>query len=445
MKRSVTERMVRWRSDPLRKALLVTGARQVGKTFAVREFIEGNYDTHVEINFVETPQAKAIFEGNLDAATIIANLTAFSGKPLKPGRSAVFLDEIQECPRARSAIKFLVEDGRFDYIESGSLLGVLYRDVPSLPVGFENVVRMYPLGLREFLVALGLQPEVFELLADCFEERREVPAAIHERVLRMTRLYLACGGMPAAVDQLVHTQDLALVLETQRDITGLYRLDIARYANNKPHVKAIFDAMPSEIMGANKRFTLRDLAPSARMQRYESDFMWLVDAGVALPCYNVRAPQLPLALNEQHSLFKLYPNDVGLLGAMLESSVQFELVQGDAGVNNGALLETFAAQELVANGFNLRYFDKAKYGEVDFVVLRDGKAAPIEVKSGKGYHRHKALDNVMAVDEWGIDEALVFCPANVETVGHVTYLPWYMLMFCTPAERESLKVTWDAA
>ncbi len=440
--RSVGDKITRWFEDSSHKALLVTGARQVGKTYAVREFVSTHYESVLEINFVETPQAKAIFEGNLDARTLVANLTAFSGRPLVPGASAVFLDEVQECPRARTAIKFLVDDGRFDYIESGSLLGVLYRDVPSLPVGYENVVRMVPLSLQEFFVALGVQPETFALLEDCYERRREVPSAVHERMLRLTRLYLACGGMPAAVDQLVRTQDLARVLSVQRDIVELYRLDIARYAPNKPHVKAIFDAMPSEIMGTNKRFTLRSLAPTARMERYASDFMWVVDAGVALPCYNVRAPQVPLTLNEQHNLFKLYPCDVGLLGAMFEQSVQFQLVQGDAGVNNGALLETLAAQELVANGYDLRYFDKSKYGEVDFVLPHGSSVLPVEIKSGESYRRHKSLNNVMGVSEWGIGEGLVFCQGNVQVDRSICYLPWYMLMFCKANNEEPLLVSW---
>ncbi len=442
LQRTITTELERWYEDPTRKALLVTGARQVGKTFAIRAFAKEHYETFLEINFIESPQAKAIFDGELDANTLIANITAFSGMPLTPGKTAVFFDEIQECPRARTAIKFLVDDGRFDYIESGSLLGVLYRDVPSLPVGYENIVKMYPLSLREFFKALGVQPETLELLEECYAKRREVPDAIHERMMRMTRLYLASGGMPAAVDQLVKTQDLARVLATQRDIVDLYRQDISRYAPNKPHVKAIFDAMPSEIVGTNKRFTLRDLAPSARMERYASDFMWLVDAGVALPCYNVRAPQIPLALNEQRSLFKLYPCDVGLLGAMLEQPVQFELVQGDAGINNGALLETLVAQELVANGYDLRYFDKSKYGEVDFMVPHGPKALPIEVKSGSDYRKHKALSNVLDVEEWGIDEALVFCQGNVQEEGAICYMPWYMLMFCKRGEGAPLMVSW---
>ncbi len=215
--RSIEDELTRWYEDPSHKALLVTGARQVGKTFAVREFMKEHYDTALEINFVETPQAKAIFEGNLDANTLIANITAFSGVPLVQGKSLVFFDEIQECPRARTAIKFLVDDGRFDYIESGSLLGVLYHDVPSLPVGYENVMRMYPLSLREFFVALGVQAETLDLLEDCHRRRTTVPTAIHERMLRLTRLYLACGGMPAAVDRLVQTQDLASVLAVLRD------------------------------------------------------------------------------------------------------------------------------------------------------------------------------------------------------------------------------------
>lgn len=440
--RSVTEDLARWHDDPSHRALLVTGARQVGKTYAIREFIEARYNTTLEINFVETPGAKAIFDGDLDAPTLIANLTAFSGKPLEPGATAVFLDEIQECPRARTAIKFLVDDGRFDYIESGSLLGVLCHEVPSLPVGYEHIVRMFPLNMHEFFVALGVQPQTFEVLRECYDRRCEVPPAIHARMVRLTRLYLACGGMPAAVTQLVQTQDLARVLAMQRDIVELYRQDIARHAPNKPHVKAIFGAMPSEIIGSNKRFTLRDLAPTARMERYASDFMWLVDAGVALPCYNVRAPQVPLALNEQHSLFKLYPCDVGLLGAMLEQSVQFELVQGDAGVNNGALLETLAAQELVANGYDLRYFGKSRYGEVDFVLPSGSRALPVEMKAGANYRRHKALDNILGVDEWGINEALVFCPENLQAEGAVSYLPWYMLMFCKPEGGGPLMVTW---
>lgn len=341
------------------------------------------------LDFVQNPQAKAIFDGGLDPQTLIMNITAFSGKSLTFGTSVVVPDEIQECPRARTAIKHLVDDGRFDYIESGSLLDALYHNVASLPVGYENVVRMVPLSLREFFVALGVQPETLEILEECYEQRREVPPAIHERMLQLTRLYLVCGGMPAAVDQLVTTQDFARVLSAQHDVVERCRLDIARYAHNKGHVKAVFDAMPSEIAGANKRFILRDIAPAARMERYASDFTWLVDARVTLPCYNVYAPQAPLVLNEQHDLFKLYPPDVGLLVAIIKQPIQFELLQGDAGINNGAILETFAAQQLVANGYDLRYFGKSTYGEIDFVLPHGLSTLAVEIKPGESHRRHK--------------------------------------------------------
>ena len=432
LKRRITEEFERWFATPDHRALLVTGARQVGKTFAIREFCSARYESVLEINFAETPSARAIFEGDLDADALIANLTAFSRVPLVPGKSVVFLDEIQECPRARAAIKFLVDDGRFDYIESGSLLGVLYHDVPSLPVGYEHMLRMYPLDLREFLVACDVQPETLALLESCFAEGREVPSAVHERIMRLTRLYLAVGGMPAVVERFAMTSDLAQSLAVQRDILELYRLDVAKYAPNKPHVRMIFDAVASELGKANKRFKLRSLSPSARMERYESDFMWLVDAGVTLPCYNVRAPEPSLALNEQRNLFKLYLCDVGLLGAMLEVPVQFELVSGDAGVNHGSILESFVAQELAAHGFALRYFDKSRYGEVDFVLPSRDAALPVEVKSGADYRRHKALDNVLAVGEWGIDRSIVLCPHNVEHAEKSLYLPWYMVMFLHP-------------
>ena len=440
LERSITKNLESWYAEPQRKALMVAGARQVGKTYSVREFAAAHYRIVLEINFAETPSAKAIFNGDLDAETLIANLTAFSQMPLVPGETLVFLDEIQECPNARAAMKFLVEDGRFDYIESGSLLGVLYKNVPSLPVGYEHAIRMFPLTLQELFRALGVQDETLALVEECFTGRNPVPPAIHERLVRLTRLYFAVGGMPDAVERFVQTSDLAQVMSIQKGITGLYRQDISKYASNKPHVKSIFDAIPGELSARNKRFVLTDLAPTARMERYASDFMWLADAGVALPCYNTRALERPLAINEQHSLFKLFLCDVGLLGSMFEEPVQRELVMGDPSVNEGSILENMAAQELSANGFHLRYFDKSKYGEIDFAVTVGDSVVPVEMKSGSDYTKHKALDNVMAVSEWGIGEGIVFCRENVSRNGRVTYLPWYMLPFLRPLEPVSFVV-----
>ena len=442
LRRIAYDELVRWKERVDHRALLIDGPRQVGKTFIVREFARRHYATFVEINFIETPEAIGIFEGNLDAATLIPLLSAFAATPLKPGSTLVFLDEVQECPRARTAIKFLVDDGRFDYIESGSLLGVNYKEPPSLPVGYEELLRMYPLTFQEFCWALDVQPEVLATARDCFERQCAVPEPIHERLMRLFGYYLIVGGMPAAVAAFASTRYLARVLKVQRDILVLYRQDIARYARNKMHVRGIFDAIPSELSRKNKRFKLSDLSRTARTERYESDFLWLAEAGVALPCYNVSELVVPLTLNVQHSVFKLFLCDTGLLTAMMADGTQFKILQGDLSVNWGAALENAFAQMLTANGFDALYYEKAKHGEIDFVVQKGGKVVPIEAKSGRIFRAHASLDSILRVQEWGLDFAYVFCRENVavevkqpegrDVECPIAYLPWYMMAFLAP-------------
>ena len=429
IKRSLSKQLEAWKERKDHKALLIDGARQVGKTFAVREFARSHYEVFLEVNFIEMPGAKAIFEGDLDASTVIMGLTAYSGVPLVPGKTLIFFDEIQECPRARTAIKFLVDDGRFDYMESGSLLGVTYQHVDSLPIGYEEELRVYPLTFAEFALALGVQPDVLREARCACESGSPVPQAIHERLLRAFRIYMAVGGMPAAVQTFMDTSDLVHVLEVQRSILTLYRQDASKYAPNKAHVNAIFDAIPAQLDKKNRRFKLTDLAKSARMERYESDFMWLADAGIALPCYNVSAPTVPLQINKQHSLFKLFLCDCGLLSAASVGAVQFDLIQGNLSINQGSFLENVLAQELVANGFSLFYFDKAKIGEVDFVLQRGSAVLPLEAKSGADFKSHRALDNLMRIDEWGVEQAVVLCGGNVSSGEGITYLPWYAVSF----------------
>lgn len=442
LKRTAYKELERWKARPGHRALLVDGARQVGKTYLVRAFAERHYSTFVEINFIETPAAAEIFAGNLDADTIIPLLSAFANVSLEPGSTLVFLDEIQECPRARTAIKFLVDDGRFDYIESGSLLGVSYKEPPSLPVGYEELLRMYPLSFEEFCWALGTEPSVLETARDCFARLCAVPPVIHERLMQLFGYYLVVGGMPAAVSAFAESRDLARVLKVQQDILVLYRQDIARYARNKMHVRAIFDAIPAELSKKNKRFKLADLSKTARTERYESDFLWLAEAGVALPCYNVSELVVPLSLSVQHSVFKLFLCDTGLLMAMLGDGAQFQILQGDLTLNWGAVLENACAQMLTANGFPTLYYEKAKHGEVDFVVQKGGKVVPIEAKSGRIFKAHASLDSVLRVQAWGLDFAYVFCRENVavevkQPEGRdiectVAYLPWYMVSFLEP-------------
>lgn len=430
LQRKAIGRFIQWKSAKDKKALLVTGARQIGKTCAIREFARSNYKNLLEINFIDTPSAIKIFDSDLNADTLIPALTAFSQKSLIPGETLIFFDEIQECPRARTAIKFLVEDGRFDYIESGSLLGVNYKEVPSYPVGFEEVYQMFPLDFEEFCWANGVQEETISYLKDCFDCKKTVNEAVHQKMLQLFRYFVIVGGMPAVVQSFVDSHDIAKSVQIQKDIIALYRQDITKYSkNDKNRIKDIFDRIPSELNSKNRRFSLADINSNARMNRYESSFMWLADAGVTLPCYNVKDLHLPLETNELRNLMKVFMNDTGLLCAMSIGNIQFDILQGNLEINMGSIIENLIAQELTSNGFKLRYFDRKNLGELDFLIQKNNKLIVLEIKSGKDYHHHAALQKILYNEEWKIQCAYVFCTGNTEIDGKTTYFPLYMIQF----------------
>lgn len=442
--RNFYNNLLKWKDNKNKKAMLVTGARQIGKTSLIRRFGKERYECFVELNFIELPKAKEIFKAGRDVESVIMGITALLGTSLIPGKTLIFFDEIQECPDARTAIKFLVEDGRFDYIESGSLLGVNSGETYSYPVGFEEIHRMFPMDLEEFALANGIPEDVLDHVRSSFEERKPVSSGVHEAMCRLFRLYVLTGGMPAVVQEFVSSHDIQKVVSQQRDILSLYRLDIAKYAGrDKTKVQDIFDSIPSQLDDKNRRFMLASINKAARYARYEDSFVWLRDAGVALPCYNVSAPSIPLRLNEQRTLFKLFMADTGLLCAAGMDGIQFSILNGDLSINMGSILENVFAQTFVANGFKLWYFNKQKYGELDFVLQPGRKCLPVEIKSGKDYRRHTALDNILSVGEWKFEEAIVFCMDNVSTDGKVTYLPWYMAMFLKTPQPESYIVDAD--
>ena len=430
LQRKAIGRFIQWKSAKDKKALLVTGARQIGKTCAIREFARSNYKSLLEINFIDTPSAIKIFDSDLNSDTLIPALTAFSQKSLIPGETLIFFDEIRECPRARTAIKFLVEDGRFDYIESGSLLGVNYKEVPSYPVGFEEVYQMFPLDFEEFCWANGVQEETIAYLKDCFDCKKTVNEAVHQKMLQLFRYFVIVGGMPAVVQSFVDSHDIAKSVQIQKDIIALYRQDITKYSkNDKNRIKDIFDRIPSELNSKNRRFSLADINPNARMNRYESSFMWLADAGVTLPCYNVKDLHLPLETNELRNLMKVFMNDTGLLCAMSIGNIQFDILQGNLEINMGSIIENIIAQELTSNGFKLRYFDRKNLGELDFLIQKNNELIVLEIKSGKNYHHHATLQKILYNEEWKIQSAYVFCIGNTEIDGKTTYFPLYMIQF----------------
>ena len=431
-----------------KRALLVTGARQVGKTFTIRKVGKACFEHFVEVNFVERPEALKLFEEAEGTQDLLLRLSAFTNRKLVPGKTLIFFDEVQECKEMVTAVKFLVEEGSYKYVMSGSLLGVELNDLRSVPVGYLDEMEMYPLDLEEFANALGISDDVIAHLRECFVQRKPVDAFIHGRMLDLVRHYLLIGGMPAVVQKYLDTNNLKSVLEQQRGIIRTYKRDITKYdAGHKLQIEEIYDLIPAELNAKNKRFTLKELGEKARYARYEGGLLWLNDAGVAIPTYNVEEPKVPLLLNKQRNLFKLFLNDVGLLAAMYGDNIQLRLLSGDNYINYGAVYENFVAQELNAHGFanghGLYYFNSKKQGELDFVIEYNGAVLPIEVKSGKNYERHRALSNVVKNEQYAVNQAFVFCQDNVSVREKAVYLPIYMLMFLDQPKLDDLIVKFD--
>ena len=428
-----------------RKALLITGARQVGKTYIIREVGKADFESFIEINFLEDETARTLIENAKNSADILLRISALTDQPLIPGKTLIFFDEVQECKEIVTAIKYLVDEGSYRYILSGSLLGVDLQGIRSMPVGYMDVFEMFPLDFEEFILANGVAQRVIDSLRDAYENQTPVDAFIHERMMELFRLYLIVGGMPSVVARYLATNNLQEVSQEQNAILTLYRQDIAKYdPNNKLYLEDIFTLIPSELNNKNKRFILKNLNENFKFSRYQNSFLWLKNAGVALPTFCVTEPTVPLTLNKSANLFKLFLSDVGLLAAMYMDGIQLKLLNREKDINFGSVYENAAAQELKAHGYDLYYFNSKKQGELDFVIERGGDVLPIEIKSGKDYQRHAALDNVMENRDYAIPTAFVFQNDNIRVDGRIVYLPIYMLMFLQKKELpESLIYTLD--
>lgn len=437
--RKIDRELLRFKETEQNKALLVTGARQVGKTFSIRHFGE-QFESFVEINFLENKQACAAFENATNSDDLLLRISVLTDAPLIPGKTLIFLDEVQECKEMVTAIKFLVEEGSYRYVLSGSLLGVDLKDIRSVPVGYMDILEMYPLDFEEFAYANRVSEKVMESLHHSFIEKKEVDGIIHQKMMELFRLYLIVGGMPAAVNRYLETNNLQEVLRVQQSIINLYKKDISRYdPDEKLYLEDIFELIPSELNCKNKRFVLKNLNENFKFSRYRNSFLWLVNAGVALPTFCAAEPKVPLRLSKATNLFKLFLSDVGLLAAMYTNGIQLKILNREKDINFGSVYENAAAQELKAHGFDLFYFNNKKQGELDFLVERAGQIIPIEIKSGKNYTKHAALSNVLGNAEYDIQEAFVFYGGNVSVTGKINYYPIYMLMFMQmPNDGESL-------
>lgn len=429
-----------------KSALLLKGARQVGKTSAIRRFAEKSKMNLIEINFYEDTSARNLFDGAQNAKDILLRISAHTKKKTSLPNTMIFFDEVQKCPSVITWIKFLVDEGSCRYALSGSLLGVELQGVESVPVGYMAVKEVFPFDLEEFALCLGLSEQVLQSVHEAFENRTPVDPIVHNALMKMVHLYLVIGGMPAAVQAYVETNDLNVVEEKQQEILSLYKWDISQYDRDKKlEIDEIFNLIPSELDAKNKRFVLKNLNESARFSRYENSFLWLKNAGVAIPTYNIQEPKISFKLNEQRNLFKLFQNDVGLLCFQYAAGIQLKLLQGEVKQNYGAIYENLVAQELFCHGFGgddheLHYFNSKRQGELDFVIAQSGKVIPIEVKSGKDYHRHNALTNILSDRNYNIDFAYVLTGDNVRVDEKRIYLPIYMLMFIkrTPSPSQQI-------
>lgn len=427
MYRKQSEKIKEWinGSD---KALLVTGARQIGKTWLIRDEIEKSEYTKFEINFIDQPDMIKHLNVQMSAEEFLVKLKMIMPEECRPHKTIVFFDEIQKCPEIVTKIKFLVDEGSFKYVMSGSLLGIELKGIASAPVGYLSVLRMFPMDFEEFLIANSISQTTLDMLKEKYGTLQPVDELIHEKLISLFFVYLIVGGMPDAVKKYINTKDIREVDKVQRDITTLYKADFTQYeeADKKLKLISIYDIVPAELNKQNKKFVFTMLDKELKFDRYENSFLWLKDAGVVLPVYNTDAPLTPLLASKSSNVFRLFSNDIGLLTSAYPLETKIELINKNGEVNNGAHFENAVAQQLTANGFEPYFCKKKNIGELDFVIEMGGKVVPIEVKSGKNYKTHKSLDNFIGIPDYYIEKAYVFSIGNVEQIGKIIYLPIYM-------------------
>lgn len=433
LKRKIERELLAWKNSSGKKPLIVKGCRQCGKTHSVLRFAKENYQHVVYLNFFEHPEYVRIFDGALDAQTLTMSIGAVvPGAKLVPGKTVIVLDEIQEAPEARTALKFLRQDGGFDVVGTGSLLGVRgYGKAPkSVPVGSETVIEMQPLDFEEFLWANGIGEDVLKALRGHFEEETPVPAAIHERMRQLLLQYAVVGGMPEVAQLFVDTRRMDRVLALQRDIVRSYGDDMVKYASNadKGRIRECFLSIPAQLGKENKKFQYSLVEKRGTAEKFAGCLQWIEDAGIAVRCRNLRTTELPLEGNAVNDVFKVYMNDVGLFVGMLEPGTQGDVLTGNLLGYKGAIFESLAASILHKLGRRLYYFRKDSGLEIDFVVRWRGECALVEVKAETG--NAKSVKTVLNHPEkYHVSRAFKFGNYNVGRAGNVLTLPFYMLMF----------------
>lgn len=412
------------------KVLLIDGARQVGKSSLIEYFLETNNLDYLEVDLLKNSEALEIFNTSKSCDQLLLRLSGLANKRLIPGKTIIYIDEIQAATDAITVLKYCVQDGRYRFIVSGSLLGIKLKDVGSLPVGYMEIMQMYPMDFEEFMIANGVSEDIFNYISACFNKLESVDINIHKQLLDLFKTYLVVGGLPEAVQRFIDTKNLGVVKDVHLDIDTLYLKDIAQYKkDSKLYIDDVYNLIPSELNNQNKRFIVKNLNQKARYSKYESSFVWLKDSGVGLFVYNVDNLTYPLLESKERSLFKLFLCDIGLLSSKLYGENIASILNKQIDINYGAIYESVVAQELIAHGYPLYYYNNKKKGEIDFVIEVGSDVVPIEVKSGKDYKRHSALSNVLK-DNKSIKQAYIFNNDNkIIKDNKKVYMPIYMIMF----------------
>lgn len=435
LRRKATDKFDAWLAHSKKKALLVSGARQVGKTYLIDSFIAEHFEHVVKFDLIEDTAAQTSFSQATSAEDLFLRISLASRVPLVAGKTVVFIDEVQRAPEIMTFIKYLVQNTGMRYVLSGSLLGIELENISSQPVGYVHDVEMFPLDFEEFCWANGVNPQAFELLNEAVEKREEVPDHLHRQLLDLYHRYLIVGGMPAAVEAFVEGLGVDAVREEHEDIHSYYRRDITQYAPREKRlvIQNIYDLIPSEISARTKRFKLSSITDVQKFDQVDEEFLWLTKAGVAIPVYGVSAPTQPLLASEKRNVVKLFYLDVGMLTSTYFKADTLGLLDGDTRANLGGVYENAVAQQFLCHGFAPRYFSSKKLGELDFVLEKlDGTIIAIEVKSGSNYLTHAALDKALGVSNYHIDEAIVFAETNVQVRDGISYLPIYSASLLKP-------------
>ena len=430
LKRKIMDDLIAWKNEKNKKSLIINGARQVGKTYIIRKFGATNYKHFVEINFVEHEEYKEIFNGSLNGKDIESQirLRVPAARDMVAGETLIFLDEIQECPNAITALKFLTIDARFDYIASGSLLGFVHKDVKSYPVGYVKNIKMHSMDFEEFLWANGVLEENISDIKDCFINKKSVHPSAHSVMLQHFKNYIVVGGMPEVVETFIETKDYNKVLNIQKDIIEQYKEDIQKYAptTEKPKIKACFESIPKHLAQDYKKFRYSYVEPNGKARKFAGSLEWLHDAEIIEYCNNLRIPELPLEGNSEEETFKVYMKDIGLLTAMLEEGSQIDILDGNLGIYKGAIYENVIADIFSKKDKKLYYFYYNSTLEIDFIIRYNGKVCGIEVKSGDNT-KSKSLNSL--IENWGIKQGIKLSTKNIG-VGEQTYnIPLYMAIF----------------